>query len=462
MILRILLTAFAAALASLVAAPAHADDGLTARQILERFARTQGGLVHVRATESTRIEYDFVEGGNHILETVIAKAPNRVLAEVHYLALKYTSQPYTYYAGFDGRTAWRRSTDGDYGVEDPASTRAVISQAALDNSAELVSGRWPTAMARGSDEVINGRSYFVLHATPAGGDTIDMIIDQGTYDLAGTRNPAQHSTFFCTKYLTTASQERVCQSGMATNLYGEHYQVTTTRTGENFEVGDDQFAPPQEEQDATTTALLKNYAFAMGGEAAIASQHSRTITGTSARNARFGLRVITAPPFDFSYQYATTSGTTKMVYDGAHSVGIGTTGIARWLADDALQMHAMGYNACELRLALCAVRVNRGANVRLGQETFYSLHVSSIADATKWYTVLLDQRTYLPRLLKLGSDRLLLSDYRRLPSGMQYPATWLFNSPDFNLDITHASADENHAMQRDFIIPSPTPSATPR
>lgn len=428
--------------------PAFAGDSLTAQQIVDGVVRAEGGMDRIRAITSERSIYEGQVHGITQIATTLTKAPNRVLLTWDYPQLKYTGQHHTLYAGFDGKHAWRRSSDGDFNLGNASQTRNLIMVAAMANSSYLIPGRWPTQVTRIANRAFHGKNCYVLHIVPRGGDSVDVLIDQNTYAPIGTSYTQPGSGFqqisYCLDYVPKVGCKRFTMNFRDGDNIG-NLVSDDRRAG----ASDDQFAPTEDVADGTTADLLARYTAAMGGVSAIGAESSLTLDGISARNKAFTIRLVTKTPQKYALELRAPGVASRRMFSGTASYLQGSRGSIP-VPPDTWKLEAIGFNACALRAAACGVRVNRVGAVRIGDETLYNLRVALIADPRITYNVLLDQASFLPRFLRIGAYRILLGDYRALPSGMKYPATWLFNSPDYNLDVENMNAVENAASDDEF------------
>ena len=138
-----------------------------------------------------------------------------------------------------------------------------------------------------------------------------------------------------------------------------------------------------------------------------------------------------------SFEYSLTSGERvffRSGYDGVAGFvernGRGVAGV------DNIPILGMLYNRCELHAHACNVYVERQPNVSLAGQQYYALTVVSSLNASEWYTVLLDEHTYLPAAIWTGDMLAYLSDYQSLQSGELRPRQWTLQSFSYQEIIT--------------------------
>lgn len=93
-------------------------------------------------------------------------------------------------AGYDGRTNWTRSPGGEVAAnDDPAAIRSAHSQAWLDARGYWYAQRMAASYGKAEVSVLNGKTYRVITATPAGGDPIKLWFASDTGLLARIAQP---------------------------------------------------------------------------------------------------------------------------------------------------------------------------------------------------------------------------------------------------------------------------------
>lgn len=407
-------------LSSTVAVAAGSADKLTADRILARFRKAWGGTP--QNSQTSALEASITSFGLAQTVRIFTKAPNRVFYQRFVPRLQVVVQ-----GGYDGRVAWSQVNLGGAGPSGPSETRFVMTQAATNNAAELLPGRWPMKSYRVPDETIRGKRYLRVYVEPRGGNGSTLLIDPKTYQFGG-RQYAPDRYDICVEYVRTGTVTN-CRKQ---DIYQRDRLVGTAVAHEisTGPIDDALFEMPDMPSDWTTRWILERYERALreppgaSGMSLVGLVYFRSYL----RDLPYSwsmLRLRTMPPAAFSYSLAAGTRTFfRSGYDGTKGFvehnGRSVSGI------DNLPTWGMLYNHCELHSAACNVRVVRQPNVSLAGRQYYALTVVSISDRSQWYTVLLDEQSYLPAAIWSGDLLAYLNDYRALQSGEMLARQWTF------------------------------------
>jgi len=330
--------------------------------------------------------------------------------------------------GYNGRVAWTQVNLGGAGPSGPAEGRFVRTQAALANSAEVLPGRWPTRSYRLPDATIRGKTYLRVYVEPRGGNGSTLLIDPRTFQIGG-RQYALDRYDICTHYVrangvTNCRKEDIYQGG---RLVG----ASVSRDISAESIDDSLFEMPVMPFDWTTRWILERYRHALReplvarGTALAGLAHFRSYLNDSPYSWSM-LRLQTTPPVGF--EYALTSGARTFFRSGYNGVAGFVEHNGRGVAAvDNIPTWGMLYNRCELHAQACNVHVERQPNVSLAGRQYYALTVVSNSDSSQWYTVLLDEQTYLLGAIWAGDALAYPSDYQPLQSGEVRPRRWTFD-----------------------------------
>jgi hypothetical protein len=422
----ILLAAFVLVCCSL-GSKASAQTPLTAAEIIARSAKAEG--VTRANSASSRNEATVTSGGVTYYVTALSKAPNKVLVRTY-----YPQRNLTIFEGYDGHTAWRSSLPGASGPPGPEALRIIRSSAAFYNNALYFPERWRVRATRLPDVMLQGKTYYAVREEPDGGKPDILFFDRRTFQVAGakfdsahyelcTRSIRRHGTHVCSEQTQFDDADRVVSS----LVFGHP---------DDSGIADWQFTAPTDLLDSTTAPLLDNYAAAIHADrlSSTATLHghstfTRRSDGHRSPAYEWSLRLDRPMAFLLHRMHNDQLDFTS-AFDGA-------TGFSQYYDKPKLpqtfatSISAMAYNHCELNRAQCGVTVTRIANQTIDGQLCYALKVTSTANPSRWYTVLLDSRTYLPSALSISGAQLVrLSDYRADATGAISASTWAYDYRD--------------------------------
>jgi len=391
---------------------------LTAHEILSRVRKAWGGTA--QSSQVTALEGSITSRGLTQTVRIFTKAPNRVFFQRIVPWMHVVVQ-----GGYDGRVAWSQVNLGGAGPSGPAEARFTRTEAALDNSAEVLPGRWPMRSYRLSDATVQGKTYLRVYVEPRGGNASTLLIDPKTFEFGG-RQYAIDRYDICTKTVrvggvTNCQKEDIYQKGRLVGTSISHIISADS-------IDDSLFEMPVAPFDWTTGWLLDRYKRALHeplearGTALVGLAHFSTYLNDQSYLWSM-LHLQTTPPVGF--EYALTSGSRtffRSSYNGvAGSVERNGPGVG---SVDNAATWGMIYNRCELHAQACNVHVQREPNVSLISRQYYALTVVSNLNSSEWYTVLLDEQTYLPAAIWSGDALMYPSDYQPLQSGELRPSRW--------------------------------------
>jgi hypothetical protein len=421
-------------LAASAAADAAASTGnLTAHEILSRARKAWGGTA--QSSQMTALEASVTSRGLTQIVRIFTKAPNRVFFQRIVPWMHVVVQ-----GGYNGRVAWSQVNLGGAGPSAPAEERFIRTQAALNNSAEVIPGRWPMRSYRLPNATIRGKTYLRVYVEPRGGNASTLLIDPKTYDTRG-RQYALDRYDICTQYVrtggvTNCQKEDIYQGG---RLVG----TSVSRSISAKSIDDALFEMPTMPFDWTTRWILERYQRALReplvarGTALVGLAYFRSYLNDRPYSWST-LHLQTTPPVGFEYTLTSGSRTFfRSGYDGVAGFvehnGRGVAGV------DNIAIWGMLYNRCELHAQACNVHIERQPNVSLAARQYYALTVVSNSNSSQWYTVLLDEQTYLPAAIWTGDMLVYLSDYRPLQSGELRPRRWTLDSFSYQEIITNVA-----------------------
>lgn len=150
----------------------------TAQSVLSQVKVASGGDAWNRV-QSIKLEGTADAGGLH--------GPFEQLEDLNSGAsvLKYQLGPVTGASGFDGTTSWKQGPSGDVALQKSvAGKRTAASDAYLAARAYWFPQRWTATVSLLGARTVGGATYQVLHASPKGGNAIDLWVDASTHLIA--------------------------------------------------------------------------------------------------------------------------------------------------------------------------------------------------------------------------------------------------------------------------------------
>jgi hypothetical protein len=401
--------------------PIQADTGsnqsLSAAEILAKASSAESVSSAPNTTSAT--EYTISKsGGLTEIQTVLAKAPNRLLIKD-----QITWMHVTRYLGYDGQNAWVSFEPAGSGPAAPSLRTYIISEAAYYNRSSMVKQRWPTETTRLSDVTVQGKTYFAILERPKEGRPDTLLIDQTTFRIVGAIfDPGYYD--LCLRF-SESNGTRYC--ALQAHFHGDEQTGSImTRILDAHAVEDMQFLHSADETDATTDWIVSHARVAVrAGE----RPQSGALQGVE-RMGRYDngpettadWALITKPATGFSilrsYGSKTDSSRKIEVYGyGGESVGPDPAAFDK-------RVFGLAYNRCELYAEACHVSVARLQNARLDGNLVYTLKVTSTDSDGGWYVVFLDQSDLLPlEVLFPSGTAIQYSDYQPGVDGTPIPGT---------------------------------------
>lgn len=177
---RLLIPAAFSAFALLCSMAAHGEDATT---VFARFKTASGGAQwdHVRSLGDTgTLSAGGLSGSFQSTQDLLSGRSTS----------SYKVGPVDGAAGYDGHVDWERSPGGEVAAhDDPAAIRSAHSQAWLDARGYWYAQRMTASYGKVEVRELNGKTYRVITATPAGGDPVKLWFASDTGLLARIAQP---------------------------------------------------------------------------------------------------------------------------------------------------------------------------------------------------------------------------------------------------------------------------------
>lgn len=422
----------------------NADDGLSADQIVQRWASASG--LTERNTATTSARYVITRFGKSIIETVVTKAPNKM-----WLKSDYTWRHFTEFQGYNGAIAWTANGFGGGGPADPDRARLTIDEAAWYNDAALFRGRMNVKLERLADRTLDGKSYYAVAMTPTGGSTATMFFDKQTFWLAGySYTPERYD--LCTDEVRNESGQVACKTMIAREKGKLDTIITLEESSVNGAVDDVQFAPPQiPPDDGQTASTIKYYAAALG-DTALHTSYSLLGDGRLTDFAvphtfwAYAWRLRLHTPSGYELRTISRAGHESFAsYDG-------TVGILRpygGKTTDATEINSISsivLNHCTARPQECGnLTVRHLPNAELDGATYVVLGFWNTSEPSRYGEIFLDATTELPYAAYSQTTMIYFTQWTHTPEGLRYPTEIRIQQPWTEMYVTNIVAGPPNA-----------------
>lgn len=417
---RFYMCAFSSAMFLFLTANAvRADDGLSAQEIINRWTAVSGLTAQNSQTSVTH--YEVTRAGRTLYETVVAKAPNKVLVR-----MDYTWRHFVEEERYDGVNAWTADGFGAGGPADVERSARIIADAARYNDAMMFSGRMNVKLERLPDDTLQGTSYYSVQMTADGGMPTKLFFDKQTYWLMGySFEPKSYN--LCVEPLRDVTKHIICKTAVV-NEDGKIYAIVRRVDGHNGGAVDDEefMAPKIAPNDSETDALVQRYAAALG-TTTLTSAHSLLGDGRftndafRGRFAAFAWKLRVYPPL--KYELETVSGAghvSKAGYDGLKGF-IQPYGAPAADATEINSLSSMILNNCAARPSDCNVTVGRLPDAELDGKVWNVIGFWNKADLSRYGVMFLDPTSALPYAAYSQESILYFRQWAQRPDGLRYP-----------------------------------------
>ncbi len=404
-----------------IRADAPSNQSLSAAEILARASKAEN--ISSAPNDTSAIEYTISKGGLTEIQTVLTKAPDRILIKDQIAWMHLTR-----YLGYDGQNAWISFEPAGSGLAAPSLRTYILSLAAYYNRSSMVKHRWPTETTRLPDVTIKGKTYFAIFEQPKGATPDTLLIDQTTFRIVGGIFDPGHYDL-CLRFSET-NGDRYC--ALQAHFHGDEQTGSiTTRVLDAHAVEDMQFSHATDETDTTTDWIIAHaraavragdrpQAFALQGAELIGRYDNGPET-----TADWTLTTHPATGFSIDRLFGNKSDKLRKgdshFYDGRP---VGTDP-----AEFDKRLYGLAYNRCELYAVACHVSVARIQNARLDGNLVYTLKVTSTDPGGGWYVIFLDQSDLLPREVLFPNGVTVQYDgYHPEANGIPIPGTIKYGS----------------------------------